>query len=50
MPESMKNVFDTCTKIVNFIRKEDTNQRIFQLFCDEMSDKHCILLYHTDIQ
>ena len=50
MPESMKNFFDTCIKMVNFIRKHDTNHRIFQLFCDEMSDKHCILLYHNDIR
>ena len=50
MPKSMKNVFDRCIKIVNFIRKHDTNHRIFQSFCDEMSDEHyCILLYHTDI-
>ena len=46
----MKNAFDTCIKMVNFIRKQDTNHRIFQLFCDKMSDEHCILLYHTDIQ
>ena len=50
MPESMKNVFDTCIKMVNFIRKHDTNHRIFQSFCDEMSDEHCILVYHTDIR
>ena len=50
MPESMKNVFDTCIKMVNFIRKHDTNYRIFQSFCDQMSDEHCILLYHTDIR
>ena len=50
MPESMKNVFDTCIKMVNFIRKHDTNHRTFQSFCDEMSDEHCILVYHTDIR
>ena len=46
----MKNVFDTCIKMVNFIRKQDTNHRIFQYFCDEMSNEYCILLYHTDVQ
>ena len=47
--ESMKNVFDTCIKIVNFIRKHNTNHRIFQSFFDKISDEHCILLYYTDI-
>ena len=45
----MKNAFNTCIKMVNFIKKQDTNHRIFQLFCDKMSDEHSILLYHTDI-
>ena len=46
----MKNAFDTCIKIVNFIRKQNTNHRIFKLFCDNMSNEYCILLYHTNIQ
>ena len=46
----MKKVFDICIKMVNFIRKQDTNHRIFQLVCGEMSDEHCILLYHTNIR
>ena len=46
MLESMKDVFDTCIKMVNVIRKHDTNHRIFQSFCDETSDEHYILLYH----
>ena len=50
MPESMKNVFDTCIKMINFIRKHDTNHKIFQLFCDETSNEHCIWLYHTNMQ
>ena len=50
MPKSMKIVFDRCIKMINFIRKHDTNHRIFQLLCDKMSDEHCILLYYNDIR
>ena len=32
--KSMKDIFDTCIKMVNFIRKHDTNHKIFQSLCD----------------
>ena len=48
MPESMKNIFGACIKMVNLIRKHDTNHRIFQSFCDEIGDEHYVSLYHTD--
>ena len=50
MPKSLKDVFDTCVRIVNNIRKNDTSHRIFQSFCAQMGNQHDILLYHTEVR
>ena len=50
MPKSLKDVFDTCARIVNNIRKNDTSHRIFQSFCAQMGNQHDILLYHTEVR
>ena len=42
MPKSMKDVLDTCIRMVNFIRKHGTSYRIFQPFCDKIGDEHHI--------
>ena len=47
--KSMEDVFDICIKMVNFIRKHDTNHRIFQSFYDKIGLEHYILLYHPDM-
>ena len=49
MQKSLKDVFDTCVRIVNYIRKNDTSHRIFQSFCAAVGNEHDILLYHTDV-
>ena len=50
MPKSLKDVFDTCVRIVNNIRKNDTSHRIFLSFCAQMGNQHDILLYHTEVR
>ena len=50
MPKSLKDVFDTCARILNNIRKNDTSHRIFQSFCAQMGNQHDILLYHTEVR
>ena len=43
----MKNVFDTCIKIVTSLESKIQITEFSD--CNEVSDEYCILLYHTDI-
>ena len=50
MPKTLKNVFGTCVRIVNYIRKNYMSHRIFQSFCVTVENKHDIFLYHTYVR
>jgi hypothetical protein len=50
MPQGLKEVLDNTVKIANFIKSRQTNYRIFQALCEEMSSLHNCLLTHTEVQ
>jgi hypothetical protein len=50
MPQGLKKVLDNAVEIVNFIKPQPTNSRIFQALCEEMGSLHNCLLTHTEVQ
>ena len=38
LPLTLKNVMDSCVKIVNFIRGRANNHRLFKAFCSDLDD------------
>ena len=47
LPESLQKVLDQIIKIVNFIKAETLNSRLFKAFCGDMDSDHQVLLYYT---
>jgi hypothetical protein len=50
MPQGLKKELDNAMKIVNFIKSQPTNSRIFQALCEEMGGLHNCLLTHTEVR
>ena len=50
MPAELKNIMDACVKVVNFIKSNKTNSRLFKLLCDETDAEHHQLLMHTEVR
>uniref|UniRef100_A0A8C4TCW7 Uncharacterized protein n=1 Tax=Erpetoichthys calabaricus TaxID=27687 RepID=A0A8C4TCW7_ERPCA len=50
LPVTLKNVMDSCVKIINFIRGRALNHRLFKAFCSELNDDASILLFHTEVR
>lgn len=50
LPTDLKLVLDDAVKIVNFIKKQALNSRIFKCLCEEMDSLHLNLLYHTEVR
>ena len=50
LPVTLKNVMDSCVKIVNFIRGRSLNHRLFKAFCGELGDDASVLLFHTEVR
>ncbi|XP_076314915.1 protein FAM200C-like [Tachypleus tridentatus] len=50
LPPDLKKTLDICVKVVNFIRIRALNHRLFQSLCEEMGQKHTVLLYHTEVR
>ncbi|XP_051784720.1 protein ZBED8-like [Erpetoichthys calabaricus] len=50
LPVTLKNVVDSCVKIINFIRGRALNHRLFNAFCSELNDDASILLFHTEVR
>lgn len=47
---SLNSVLNEIIRIVNYIRGNAANHRIFQAFCEEVGSEVSILLYHTEIR
>ncbi|MBN3316971.1 SCND3 protein, partial [Atractosteus spatula] len=50
MPEDLKSVLDSAVKVVNFIRVQPMNSRLFSVLCNEMGSEHVQLLLHTEVR
>ena len=49
LPTPLMEVMDVALKVINFIRANAKNHRLFQILAKEMGAKHLELLYHTFI-
>ena len=50
LPEKLKKVLSIAVSVVNYIRGNALNHRLFKAFCNEVGAKHSILLYHTEVR
>ncbi|XP_043916151.1 zinc finger BED domain-containing protein 5-like [Protopterus annectens] len=50
LPGELKLVLDEAVKVVNFIKSQSTNSRIFKALCEEMMSPHSTLLLHTEVR
>ena len=50
LPEKLRFVLNSTVKIINYIRKNSLNHRIFKKLCEEYESEHTVLLYHTDVR
>lgn len=50
MSPELNEVLNTVVKIVNFIKANATNSRIFAALCEEMGAEHCHLLLHAHVR
>ncbi len=50
LPAGLKSVFDQLVKVVNFIKSQDLNSRVFKELCKEMGERYEALLYHTEVR
>ena len=50
LPEKLKNVLSYAVSVVNYIRGNALNHRLFKAFCKEIGAKHNVLLYHTKVK
>uniref|UniRef100_A0A8C9RPX8 Zinc finger BED domain-containing protein 5-like n=1 Tax=Scleropages formosus TaxID=113540 RepID=A0A8C9RPX8_SCLFO len=48
MPESLESVLKQAVQLVNFIKAQPLNARLFSLLCQEMGAEHEQLLFHTE--
>ncbi|GBN65090.1 Zinc finger BED domain-containing protein 5, partial [Araneus ventricosus] len=49
-PDSLKEVLNQSVKVVNFIKANLTNTRLFKSFCGDMGSLHATLLLHTGVR
>ena len=49
-PEKLKKVLSIVVSVVNYIRGNALNHRLFKAFCNKVEAKHSILLYHTEVR
>ena len=51
LPPCLKNVLNSCVKIVNYIKGHALNHRLFLSLCQDVNqnDNH-VLLYHTEVR
>jgi hypothetical protein len=50
MPHSLKNVFDTKVKMVNFVKARPLNSHVFSALCSDMDSNHVKLLQHKEVR
>lgn len=50
MSQPLKTTLDKAVKIVNFIKSQPKNSRLFSVLCDEMGSDHQQLLLHCEVR
>lgn len=50
MPTNLKEVLDNAMKMVNFIKIQPLNSRIFSALCNEMGSEHVNVLLHMEVR
>ena len=50
LPKDLKTVMQSVVKVVNFIKSNALNSRLFAKLCQEMDSKHEVLLLHTEVR
>ncbi|GBM06228.1 Zinc finger BED domain-containing protein 5 [Araneus ventricosus] len=50
LPDSLKEVLNQSVKIVNFIKANSSNTRLFKSLCGDMGSLHTTLLLHTEVR
>ncbi|XP_069051373.1 LOW QUALITY PROTEIN: zinc finger BED domain-containing protein 5-like [Lepisosteus oculatus] len=50
MPEDLKSVLDSAVRVVNFIKAQPMNSRLFSVLCNEMGSEHEQLLLYTEVR
>ncbi|GBN03815.1 Zinc finger BED domain-containing protein 5 [Araneus ventricosus] len=50
LPDSLKEVLNQSVKVVNFIKANSTNTRLFKSLCGDMDSLHTTLLLHTEVR
>ena len=50
MPEELKSVLNVVTKVINYIKKNAKNSRIFTDMCEELGSEYLGLLYFTEVR
>ncbi|GBL96013.1 Zinc finger BED domain-containing protein 5 [Araneus ventricosus] len=50
LPDSLKEVLNQSVKVVNFIKLNSTNTRLFKSLCRDMGSLHTTLLLYTEVK
>ncbi|GBM94469.1 Zinc finger BED domain-containing protein 5 [Araneus ventricosus] len=50
LPDSLKEVLNQSVKVVNFIKANSTNTRLFKSLCGDMGSLHTMLLLHREVR
>ena len=50
LPLTLKEVLSDCVKLVNFIRSQTINHRIFKAFRGKLGSDHEVLLYDSEVR
>ena len=50
LPLTLKKILSNCVKMVNFIRSQSTNHRLFKALFRELGSDHEVLLYHSEVR
>ena len=50
LPLTLKEILSYCVKMVNFIRSQSFNHRLFKALCREFGSDHEVLLYHSEVR
>ena len=49
LPSSLQEVFESVIKIVNYVKTQELNTRLFKELCKDMNADHDVLLFYTAV-